>query len=176
MHEVGAFLSATWKWMQANSSGIGILLSLLGFGITWIQLARTRSAAQAAERAASVTADAIGRRDTIADIASVIAGLKEVQLALRGNRFETALLRAQTLRESLHRLRTRVGIGIEERQVRIQKMVTDLRKLQDAMERLLADTTLPFTAAATNKVLSDAAAELSAWSEELRFDSKGASE
>ncbi len=174
MKDVATFFAAAWAWTQANASGIGILLSLLGFGIMWIQLVRTRSAAEAAERSASAAAEAIGRVDTVADIAGAIAGLKEIQLALRGARFETALLRAQTLRESLHRLRTRTGFAPDDRQARIQKMVTDLRKLQDTMERLLADPNLPFTAAATNKLLGDAAAELSTWSEELRFRNEGA--
>jgi F0F1-type ATP synthase assembly protein I len=174
MNDPAALVSSVWKWVQTNSNVVGILLSLLGFGVTWVQLIRTRNAAEAAERAATAAAEAIGRVDTVADIASAIAGLKEVQLALRGARFETALLRAQTLRESLHRLRTRTGFSADQRQARIQKMVTDLRKLQDTMERLLADPSLPFTAAATNKILADAAAELSTWSEELRFRNEGA--
>src|SRR5687768_15516300 len=124
---------AIWSWLQRNSTGIGIVLSLIGFAITWIQLARTKKAAVAAHEAAVDAKDAVARVDTVADIASAQAGIKEVQVALRGRRFETALLRSQSLREILFRLRKREGFEGEERQAVIQKMVTDLRSLQGAM-------------------------------------------
>lgn len=147
------------------------MLSTLGFGVTWWQLARTRRAAVAARDASKAAVESVGRADTLSDIASVQSGLHELQVALRGARYETALLRSQHLREILARVRTRKGFESDKRQLRVQKMVTDLRKLQDVMEGIMAKPANAdgFSAAAANKILGNAAAELGAWIEELRF-------
>jgi hypothetical protein len=168
------FAHESWVWVQRNSSGLSVVLSLVGFAITWLQLARTRNAAISAQEASDAALRAVGRTDTISDLAALQAGYREVQVALRGKRYETALLRAQILRDSLARVRTREPLATSDRQLRIQKMVTDLRKLQDSMEHLLeSDGSTDFSAAVANKSLSDATAEVNSWMEELRFTTEG---
>src|SRR5688572_25452908 len=156
-------LAELWAWIRANLNEIDVLLSLIGFGFTWWQLLRTRRSAEAARTAATHAVAAVAHFDTVADIASAQAGLREIQVALRGQRYETALLRAQTIRELLHRLRSRPGFEDEARQVSIQSMVMSLRKLQDAMEQRLAEPEKAFSARVTNKGLADSAVELGSW-------------
>jgi hypothetical protein len=104
-------------------------------------------------------------------MATVQSGLHEVQVALRGKRYEAALIRSQHLRETLARVRTRAGFEGSKRQVRVQKMVTDLRKLQNVMEAIIAkpESAEEFSPADANKAFGNAAAELGAWIEELRY-------
>lgn len=175
MDEWLEFVISLWAYFQRNSSGISVVLSTLGFGVTWWQLARTRKVAAAARDAAKLALDSVGRADTLSDIATVQSGFHEVQVALRGGRYETALLRSQHLREILAKVRTRNGFEDEKRQIRMQKIVTDLRKLQDVMEGILAEPEKgeSFSATAANKILGNAAAELATWIEQLRYVSGG---
>jgi len=168
-------LQTAWSFLEKHSNGVSIILSIVGFAIVWLQLRKTAGAAEAAARASKAAIEAIGHADTISDVSAVQAGLREVQVALRGKRYEAALLRAQVLRESLARLRSRKGFEGDERQGRIQKVITDLRILQDKMERVLEDSSGEFSAAVANKTLADAATEMSSFIEELRFQLKGES-
>jgi len=117
----------------------------------------------------------VGRADTLSDIAAVQSGFHELQVALRGKRYEAVLIRSQHLREILARVRTRGGFATEKRQLRVQRMVTDLRKLQDVMEIIILkpEAADDFSPAAANKSLGNAAAELGSWIEELRYISGG---
>jgi hypothetical protein len=168
-------LHLAWTFLQRNSSGLSIFVTILGFGVTWWQLVRTQRAAAAALDASKAALAAVGRADTLSDVAAVQSGLHEIQVALRGKRYEAALIRSQHLREVMARVRTRDGFEGEARQLRVQKMVTDLRRLQDAMETVIAspDEAANFSAAKVHKALSNAAAELGGWIEELRFTTGG---
>ncbi|MDP9194855.1 MAG: hypothetical protein M3P06_24435 [Acidobacteriota bacterium] len=166
-------LSQAWTFVEAHSDGVSIALSLIGFVILWFQLKKTTSAAEAAARGSRAATEAIGQADTISDVAAVQAGMREIQVALRGARYEAALLRAQMSRESLARIRTRRFFEGDVRQTRIQKIVTDLRLLQDRLEKVLVNGDAQFAAPVANKVLGDAAAEMSSWMEELRFEALG---
>src|SRR4030095_1119126 len=98
-------LAATWTWLSQNSNGIGILLSLVGFGITWYQMWKTRNAAEAAQVASNRAVQAMSDNDTIADLAMIKSELAHLQIAIREKHYEVVLLQAQPLRERFHQLR-----------------------------------------------------------------------
>jgi hypothetical protein len=130
----GGALKILWDWIQNNSSGLSVVLSLLGFLVLWWQTKKARNAAEAARMASAKAAQAISTTATISDLATIRSELKIVQVALRGERFETALLQAQSLRERLDQLRSRVGFDADETGIQIQGMVTFLKKLHDQLE------------------------------------------
>lgn len=158
-----------WSWIQGNSSGLSILLSLAGFAVLWLQTRKARTAAEAAKLATEGAIQAISDTDTISDLATIRSGMKRVQVALHGSRYETALLQSQSLRETLNQLRTRPGFGTDQRGTRIQSMVTFLRKLQDGLERKLEEPESQVLVRPANNKLSDYTSEVSVWMEEMRF-------
>lgn len=168
-------LRLIWAWVQNNSSGLSILLSLAGFAFLWLQTRKARTAAEAARMATERALRAISDSDTISDLATIKSGMKGVQVALHGGRYETALLQSQSLRETLDQLRSRRGFGTDERGSRIQSMVTFFGKLQDALERRLAEPEFQVSVRPANRKLSDYTSEVSVWMEEMRFLRGGSS-
>lgn len=162
-------LRLVWNWIQTNSSGLSILLSLAGFAILWRQTWKARTAAESAKRATDHAITAMSDTDTISDLATIRTGMKGVQVALHGSRYETALLQSQSLRETLHQLRSRRGFATDDRRIQIQSMVTSLKKLQDSLEKKLEDSEFQMTVRHANNMLSDYTADVSAWMEEMRF-------
>lgn len=162
-------LKNIWLWIQGNSSGLSILLSLAGFALLWYQTRKARTAAESARLATDRAIRSISDTDTISDLATIKAGMKRVQVALHGARYETALLQSQSLRETLNQLRSRRGFRTDERTTQIQSMVAYLKKLQDLLERKLEEPESRVVVRPANNKLSDYTAEVSAWMEEVRF-------
>jgi len=164
-----SLVSAIWAWLQTNSSGLSVLLSLLGFGVVLLQLSKTRHAAEASKSAADRAVRAISEVDTVSDLASLKERLKTVQISIRGTRYEVAYHEAQSLREGFHQLRNRKGFESEDSLIELQAMVTFLRKLQDHLERKIQDNEYPLPLRAISASLTDHATKLSGWMEQRRF-------
>lgn len=158
-----------WVWIQDNSSGLSILLSLAGFALLWFQTRKARTAAESARLASNRAIQAISDTDTISDLATIKSGMKRIQVALHGGRYETALLQSQSLRETLSQLRSRRSFGTDERGIQIQSMVAFLRKLQDTLERKLEEPESQVTVRPANNKLSEYTSEVSVWMEEMRY-------
>ena len=62
-----------------------ILLSLVGFILAILELRRIKSSFEASNLATEKTFGAMSDRLTIEDIAGIKSGLREIQVALRGN-------------------------------------------------------------------------------------------
>lgn len=162
-------LRLIWTWVQNNSGGLSILLSLAGFALLWRQTYKARTAAESARLASDRAIRAISDTDTISDLATIKSGMKRIQVALHGSRYETALLQSQSLRETLNQLRSRRSFGTDERGIRIQSMVAYLKKLQDLLERKLEEPESHVAVRPANNKLSDYTTEVSAWMEQVRF-------
>lgn len=137
--------------------------------LLWYQTRKARTAAESARLASDRAIRAISDTDTISDLATIRSGMKRVQVALHGGRYETALLQSQSLRETLHQLRSRRGFGTDERRTQIQSMVAYLKKLQDLLERKHEEPESRVAVRPANNKLSDYTTEVSAWMEEVRF-------
>jgi len=154
-------------WLFSN---IEIILTIIGFGVTLIELRRTKSAVYAAKAATEKTIQLLSDRSTISDISVILISLRETQTALRGSRYESALLRLQDLREKLHGLRSRDGFKNAERLENIQAIVFALKKMQDGLEVYLANPeTIRFSVPRYNSQLGDFASQLATWHEEMHY-------
>jgi len=162
-------VSMIWAWLQQNSSGLSVLLSLLGFAIVLLQIRKTRHAAEASRIAADKALRAISEIDTISDLASLKERLKVLQVSIRWSRFEVAYHEAQSLREGFHQLRNRSGFETDESLIHLQAIVTFLSKLQDNLERKMDDGSYQLPLRAISAKLSEHATELSGWMEQKRF-------
>lgn len=67
---------------------IGILVSLIGFGGTIIQIWRAKSAADSATHAANAALDGVRRLDTLVEIASISKSLDDIKEAIRTDNHE----------------------------------------------------------------------------------------
>jgi hypothetical protein len=163
------YIQNIWTWLQTNSNGLSILLSLLGFAVVLLQLKKTQNAAESAKIATEKALQAISDGDTSSDLATIRERVKKLQVALRGERYEIAHHEAQSLREALHQLRNRKGFESDDLRTEIQGMVTFLRKLQDQLERRLSEVGYRIPLRKINVQLSDCATTLSEWIEKRRY-------
>jgi hypothetical protein len=147
----------------------GIVISAAGFATTIYQIRMTRTAVEASDASAKAALSAISQRLTISELADIRSGLKAVQTALRGDRFETALLLLQSILEQLHGLRSRHGFDGNERQAAIQSVVVRLAKLRNKLEARVSSHAEAFSVPRANNMLSEIGGHLSMWAEELRF-------
>ena len=152
-------------WIQSN---IELILTILGFLLTLIELRRTKSAVEATKNATEGTIQLLTERTTISDIAVILISMRETQTALRGNRFEAALIRIQDLREKLFALRSRDGFKSDDRLQNIQEMVFALKKMQDSIESYLsAPEKYKIHVPRYNNQLAEFTGLLSSWREEV---------
>jgi hypothetical protein len=148
----------------------GIIVSAAGFAITLAQLRRTRTAVDAAQEATKAALKGLAGRITIAEIADIRSGMRSIQTALRGARYETALIHTQLMLEQLSGLRTRQGFNDEEKHIQIQTIVTQLAKLRNRLEQRINDPLIAISIPKANNMLSQHGETLSVWSEEFRFE------
>ena len=66
-------------WLYPNASVAGLIVGLLGFGLTISLVWRSKSAASAAKEAAEETRDAVVRATTAADLSSALATMDEIK-------------------------------------------------------------------------------------------------
>jgi hypothetical protein len=93
----------------AGANGIvlsvwGLWISLAGFGITFWQLARTKSAAQAATEALDEVRSRVSTYDAVVETSRAIAFIRETQRHLKVPSWESAVVSYNGARESLVRL------------------------------------------------------------------------
>jgi len=162
-----AVLGGVWDWMQENSSGLSIVLSLAGFMILIVQAGRTRRAAEAASTAAKESKKALLHASTVADLAAARGVIGATQDALRGERWETALMHAQAVRDRLVQIRSRSELSSEQKQAQIQEMTTFLVKLHESLERKLVSGNVQLDVAKACTRLSGFGTTIAAWTEEV---------
>lgn len=79
----------------------GIILSLLGFGIAWVQLKKTKNAAESASVSAREAREAIRRLDALLEFNSLSKSIDEMINAFRSESFETLASTVGNARKSL---------------------------------------------------------------------------
>lgn len=82
-------------------SGFGLLLSIVGFGITWLQISRTRSAAQKVSKALSNIRRDYASFDVATELRSARESIGRVLIALGDQRWGEAMSSLDTLRVCL---------------------------------------------------------------------------
>lgn len=162
-------LKSLWDSIRQNPvQAIDFVITVIGFIVLWIQIVRTKRVATATKEATQQTIALMAERNTIFDIASISTSCREVQTALRGERYETALIRAQTVRNQLVRLRQRPGfLENDERLTHIQEMVAGLKRLQEALEKKVEEPDLQISSSSANRKLGDYMQQLSEWAEQF---------
>lgn len=155
------------NWVITN---IEMILTIIGFLITLIELRRTKNAVEASKRATERTMQLLSDRSTISDIAIILVSLRETQTALRGGRYEAAVIRLQDVRDKLFGLRNREGFKNDDRLQQIQEMIFALKKAQDSIEVYLSQPDKgKIQIARHNNQLAEFTSLLSGWNDEMQY-------
>lgn len=140
----------------------GSALSLIGVWITFLQIRKTRLAAEAAERASQRAQQAIARNVLLVDVTACVSQLDAIKTMIRAKRYDAALLRVGDLAAALAQLRN-VGSTEPLRQLPYKKALTQLGILRDLLEQRLQDELTSVNPVQINSVLSDISSSLNTW-------------
>ena len=128
---MGGWDSADVVSIVLASTGIG--LTVIGLGFVLWQVYQARGAAEAAREAATEAREAMTRHRTAMELGSIHAQLRTILDDLRTQRYESAWLTCQEVREHLVALRVRPGL--EDQQSRITEAIMILSSIQRPLGR-----------------------------------------
>lgn len=147
----------------------GSLLSLAGVAIALWQIRKTRTAAEAAERAAKETAGGLSRNLLLSDLTSCTIGIEEIKTSIRAKRYDAALLRANDVARQLIQLQNaRPLASPKSSSDDFLPALAQLGVLRDLLERTLGGEEKPIPSQA-NKILSQIGDDLNAVIGKMKF-------
>jgi hypothetical protein len=141
------FWSAALVWIVDHKIGdlasiAGVLISIVGFGLTVHGVRKSKNAAIRAEEAATAMRDSIRLLDTIIDFAAAISLLEEIKRLHRAQAWNALPDRYAALRKLL--ISVRRGVDLRENQESmIQSAITNLLTIETQVEKAIGTNTSP---------------------------------
>jgi len=139
------------------------LVTLAGFVIMIWQISKTHSAASAARKAAIDSRQTLQTNLMLVDISSCIKQIEEIQVLLRNDRHESALLRVTDLGSQLVQLRHHHDFSSEDSRVEFQDILSQLSIIRNGLEQKLNDSQYFIQIVRINKKLAEIANRLNDW-------------
>lgn len=132
---------------------IGILLSIIGFWIAFVQIRKTKSAAEAALDAAKEARDNIRNFDSVIDFSSVIAMVEEIKRHQRAGNWVILPDRYSQLKSSLIAIKAVNNQLSVEHKTTLQQAITQFTNIEGRVESSLA-TNMVLDTPRLNKLVS----------------------
>ncbi|MGE5270662.1 MAG: hypothetical protein ACM3JG_13425 [Thiohalocapsa sp.] len=138
----------SFEWISKNHIGdlasiAGLVVSIIGFVATLVNVWRTRSAALRAEQAANEARRMIRGYETVADFSATIALMDEIKRLHRTGQLEMLPDRYAALRKALIGIR-RLSPSLDDEQDKVlQGAITTLSTTEHAIERAIASASSP---------------------------------
>jgi hypothetical protein len=151
---------------------IQIILSVVGFGLAYFEIRKTKNAVNAASDATKDTLNSISIDFTIEDLENITSSFREIQISLRGKRYEAAIIRLQAVSNKLVKLKCRKSFSTEQRQSQIQSFVVWINRLQKKLEQAILDDSEIKDIPNINLKLSEFMNSIAGWGEETRFETR----
>jgi|SRR4051812_38574934 hypothetical protein len=139
-----SFLAEFLRWAGDNHLGdlsgiLGVLVSIIGFGVTLTGVLKSKRAAQRAEEASRQTRDSIRLLDAVVDFSSAIAILEEIKRAHRQQQWSVLPDRYAAIRKLLIALRATNSDLSDVQKAAIQTALANLTYVERAVERGLVN-------------------------------------
>ena len=140
------------NWIELNkidtlATIVGVIISLVGFTWTIINVTRAREAAIDAK-------NTLRLYDTVADVAQAISMMDEIKNLNRLKKWEIALERYSSLKKLLIEIKS-TNSGLEdERKKDLQKAIQNLANIEDGIEQWLENSAPAQSVAKLNKIIS----------------------
>lgn len=139
--------------LGAGATWLGLALSALGVFLAYRSLRRTRQAAEAAKGAVTQLKQEIGRFESVAACAAVLAMLSEIKRHQRNGAWQLLPDRYSDLRRSLSEIRGSTPLSQEQQQA-VQAALVQLRGIEEQIERHLVIEDSKLDIPRLNKVVS----------------------
>lgn len=136
------------------ASVIGLLITIVGFIATLINVRRTRKAAEQAQAAADGVRRQLTRFDAVADVTAAIGVMEEVKRLQRQLAWTVLPDRYAALRKHLISIKTSFGELTETQKTTLQNAIQHFSSIEDHIERLADEDQTQKTAARLNRTVS----------------------
>ena len=152
-------MSELLKYISDNNYGdfasvLGLLIALVGFGITIYGVWTSRSASERASIAANEAKLAVMRTETISNFSSAVTVMEEVKRLHRAGAWAVVPDRYSFLRRSLISIVTNHDDLTETHKVLIQSAVAQFRELESSVETFLSGGKNVPNSAKLNKIVT----------------------
>jgi hypothetical protein len=125
------------------ASVAGLAISLIGFAATLWNVARSRSAAERAEKAARNARARFRLFDSIAALAEALNRMQDIKRLHREGAWEQALFRYEAVRSLLTNVRTSISDLSTADERAMQRAVADLTSFEEEVENAIRRETAP---------------------------------
>lgn len=134
---------------------IGLLLTIIGFGITWWQVIESRKASVKAMEGVQKVRKDIKRIDTVNDLSTAIAVIEEIQRHQRDDNWYLVTERYSGLRKTLVSIKVSYPELTIEQQTTIQDTVVTIRDYEKKIESATRNGINPKDVPRMNDLLSE---------------------
>jgi hypothetical protein len=173
MESVQDWMKSLVDWLATSKvagvvGGLGLLVTVVGFGITLYQVRKSRTAAEAAARSANQVRQTIEHFDAIAECATAIQALEEIERMHRAGPIGGLPDRYTAVKKGLIGI-SRVKPGPSEaHRTELQDAIVQITMLKNTVEKLIAQNELRVNSSKLNDITSKMIATLTELSAELR--------
>jgi hypothetical protein len=136
------------------ASVIGVVLTILGFGVTIFGVWRSKSAAKEASQAATAARDSISRYDAIADLAAAMSIMDEIKRLQRNAIWAVLPDRYSELRRRLIAIKSSRAALSDAQHQKLEETVETFADLERRIERAVAASGSPPNPAKLNDIVS----------------------
>ena len=126
-------------WANLIAGVTALAVSLGGFAVAIWQIRKARSAAEAANRAATQARESLVHRLSIGDLARASSEIDRLKDLHRGQEWQRALDQYPRVRQTLVDVRVRVQDNAPETANAFQRAISQLAQMESAVERALPD-------------------------------------
>jgi hypothetical protein len=153
---VATFLTTIHEgnWGDAASI-VGVLISLIGFGITIVGLARSKSAAKQVEKAVGTVREQLSLQSVAVDLTALMSDIEEIKLLHRFGAWDAMPIRYSAIRKRLFLVKGNTPSLTRSQKALIQGVIEQFRTIEETVEEALALKQAPKDVAALNKVATE---------------------
>lgn len=149
------------NWGDA-ASVVGVFISLIGFAITIVGLARSKSAARQVGAAVAAVRQQLSRQSVAVDLASLMNDIEEIKLLHRFGAWDAMPIRYSAIRKRLFLVKGSTPVLTKNQKASIQGVIEQFRTIEETVEEALASKEPPKDVASLNKVATEQSDKLTA--------------
>jgi hypothetical protein len=154
------------KWLHernwdAGASVLGVFVTIIGFAVTLIQVARSKSAAQRAEEAVAGVREDLALQSVATDLTALMADIEEMKQLHRLGYWNIMPIRYAGVRRKLIEVRASCPNLTRTQKSSILGIIEQFKDIEQLVEEAIANNEPPKDVAAINKLSSDQADKLS---------------
>ena len=155
------------------ASMFGVLIAVVGFGLTLRNVARSKKSAERAETAATKAAEGIRHIDAVQNLSRAVSTIEEIQRLNRAKEWKVLLDRHLSFRSILIEVKGAAHILASTQKATIQAGISHSKRISNKIEVALNKSSDPEDIPLMNKVLSEQAEKLQAILVEIRTKTDG---